>query len=492
MASNTPERDPSTPLSIASAEFSKKRKGIDPDEVRSFLVAVGAEVERLSMRIAELEADLAAAQTPMLDLTDLSDEAAVAAVGDEAARVLRTAREEAGLLRERAEEAAARQLADASLTAERLVREATEAARRERAEVKSRLREMIDEAERHVERVRMRAERNRESARLWAAEAEHAQRLVVEEFERARTAAADVIAALAPQSLVDEIDDVVADVVDVPVVDDVIEPATPIAEVVPADVDAAEPESESESGDGDGDGGGGARVVHLFGVPRDDVTPPADDIAEPSARDVALVQIVPRLIRRAKRTFTEEQKAIIAQLDGRAVTDVADVLAGPDEHAGAHVDPLRRDLEAAAVAGAQVFGGQTDAGSVVLDEAIAVITAGVAGEIRRRLEVIINEASGDNAAIDSAVRSMYRDLRRDVVDERITDAALHAYSAGVIASVPAEMTLRWVPAPGVAPCAECEDNVLAGLVTAGSPFPTGHLAPPAHPGCRCDLAAERR
>lgn len=486
MASNTPERDPSTPLSIASAEFSKKRKGIDPDEVRSFLVAVGAEVERLSMRIAELEADLAAAQTPALDLTDLTEDEAVAAVGDEAARVLRTAREEAALVRERAEEAAARQRADASLTAERVVREATEAARRERSEVKSRLREMIDEAERHVERVRMRAERNRESARLWAAEAEHAQRLVVEEFERARTAAADVIAALAPQSLVDEIDDVVADAVDVPVVDEVIEPAMPAAEVASVDVEAVESDA------GEDDGGGGARVVHLFGIPRDDVAPAGDDIAEPSARDVALVQIVPRLIRRAKRTFTEEQKSIIAQLDGRAVTDVADVLAGPDEHAAAHVDPLRRDLEAAATAGAQASGGLSDPGSVVLDEAIAVVATGVAGEIRSRLEAIINETPGNNAAIEAAVRSMYRDLRRDVVDERITDAALHAYSAGVIASATADMTLRWVPAMGVTPCAECEDNVLAGLVAAGSPFPTGHLAPPAHPGCRCDLAAETR
>jgi hypothetical protein len=39
--------------------------------------------------------------------------------------------------------------------------------------------------------------------------------------------------------------------------------------------------------------------------------------------------------------------------------------------------------------------------------------------------------------------------------------------------------------PAVGACSECEDNSLQRAIPAGTAFPTGHVAPPAHPGCRC-------
>ena len=44
------------------------------------------------------------------------------------------------------------------------------------------------------------------------------------------------------------------------------------------------------------------------------------------------------------------------------------------------------------------------------------------------------------------------------------------------------------PAPGDAPCPDCEDNGLTGPQPPGEEFPTGHRHPPAHPGCRCLVA----
>ncbi len=483
MASSLPDRDPSSPTSVAEASFPTKRKGFDPEQVRTFLVAVGGEIERLVERVAELETELSAAVTPIIDLSDLDDATVVAAVGDEATRVLRSAREEAALILERAEETASRRQADASIAAERVVREATEAARRERSEVKGRLREMIDEAERHVERVRLRAERSRESARLWAEQAEHAQRQVVEEFERARQTAVDVIASLTPQRLTDDLDELPEPESELPVV---------------SEVDLTEPQqaaNQEVEPDG-GDQSDGGQVVQLFG----DRSEPTDgsvdgggaDAAEvlidvPTPRDVALVRILPRAIRRAKRTFTDEQKLILAALDGAAVGDVADLIPGPDEHGASHSSVLRRDLGAAADAGVEAFGSAAGSDAPDLSEAVAVVESAIAGEIRGRLEALVAEHGGDNAAIAQGVRSMYRDLRRDVVEARVTDAVMHAYFAGMMAAGNEGMTCRWLAVPSGSACAECEDDVLAGPVPMGAPFPTGHVAPPAHPGCRCDL-----
>ena len=45
--------------------------------------------------------------------------------------------------------------------------------------------------------------------------------------------------------------------------------------------------------------------------------------------------------------------------------------------------------------------------------------------------------------------------------------------------------VRWVVDDGDTASPDCEDNALAEGVVKGQPFPTGHLAPPVHPTCRC-------
>ena len=47
--------------------------------------------------------------------------------------------------------------------------------------------------------------------------------------------------------------------------------------------------------------------------------------------------------------------------------------------------------------------------------------------------------------------------------------------------------LRWVVQDTGGPCPDCDDDVLAGSLPKGEPFPTGQPYPPAHPGCRCLL-----
>ena len=69
-----PQPDPSDPAAVAYAGFSNARKGFDPDEVRTFLTAVGAEIERLKTRLARTESELAVARSNGGDLGQLDDE----------------------------------------------------------------------------------------------------------------------------------------------------------------------------------------------------------------------------------------------------------------------------------------------------------------------------------------------------------------------------------------------------------------------------------
>ena len=48
--------------------------------------------------------------------------------------------------------------------------------------------------------------------------------------------------------------------------------------------------------------------------------------------------------------------------------------------------------------------------------------------------------------------------------------------------------IRWTVDPNGPACPDAEDNALAGVVAAGSPFPTDHVCAPAHSGCTCMLA----
>jgi hypothetical protein len=50
----------------------------------------------------------------------------------------------------------------------------------------------------------------------------------------------------------------------------------------------------------------------------------------------------------------------------------------------------------------------------------------------------------------------------------------------------------WSVDPDGPPSPDCEDNGLAGPVPVGDAFPSGHVSPPMHPGCRCLLLRDDR
>ena len=208
MPSNRP--DPSSPNAVASAGFATVRKGYDPEEVRELLRMVAAELARLQERERFLDAELRTAQRGAAPHAGMIDEEVVTRLlGEEAARVLSTAREGAAQIKQRAEEAAARLLREATDEAQRLREEAEVEAARKRSDAqadaeaeielaKQQGREMVNEAREYRERVLNELARRREVARQQIEQLVHGRERLWAAFERARIAAVDVMSELQP------------------------------------------------------------------------------------------------------------------------------------------------------------------------------------------------------------------------------------------------------------------------------------------------------
>ncbi len=210
MALSFSRPDPSSPSAVAAATFSTGRRGFDQTEVRDLLRMVAAELGRLQERERFLERELRAAQHSTTSANvALDDEVVTRMLGEEAARILHTAREGASQIRMRAEEGAARVLREASDEAQRIREELEIDLARRRADAnadaeaelqmaKQQGREMVNEARAYRERVLGELSRRRELARQQIEQLVHGRDRLLQAFERARLAAVDVMAELTP------------------------------------------------------------------------------------------------------------------------------------------------------------------------------------------------------------------------------------------------------------------------------------------------------
>jgi DivIVA domain-containing protein len=210
MAISLSRPDPSSPNSVSTATFSSSRRGFDPAEVRDFLRMVAAELARLQEREKALDRELRAALRATTNpAVALDEEVVTRLLGEEAVRILSTAREAASQIKVRAEEGASRVLREATDEAQRMREEAEiEAARRRQdaasdaeAELqmaKQQGRDMVNEARAYRERVLGELARRREMARQQIEQLVHGRDRLLQAFERARLAAVDVMAEMTP------------------------------------------------------------------------------------------------------------------------------------------------------------------------------------------------------------------------------------------------------------------------------------------------------
>ena len=171
---------------------------------------VAAEMARLQEREKFLERELRTAQRGSTNsVVALDEEVVTRMLGEEAARILQTAREAASQIKIRTEDGASRMLREATDEAQRLREEAeVEAARRRQdasADAESELvmakqqgREMVNEARAYRERVLSELARRRELARQQIEQLMHGRDRLLQAFERSRLVAVDVMAELTP------------------------------------------------------------------------------------------------------------------------------------------------------------------------------------------------------------------------------------------------------------------------------------------------------
>ena len=220
------------------------------------------------------------------------------------------------------------------------------------------------------------------------------------------------------------------------------------------------------------------------------VVVPADPEAF-AARSEALAPLVSQMARKLKRMLADEQNTVLAHLrQKRSSLEIEAIFGTVDEHAARCVAAIADETMSAASAGAAATKSAGGSSRRVTQKAVnesitQVVVDGLVAAFRDDARIAIGEAEGDRDVLSGLVRDVYRVWKSDRLDAYIDDLACAAHARGSYLALDNAATVAWSVDPASPCCSECEDNSLAGSITKGEQFPTGHAHPPAHAGCRC-------
>lgn len=240
-----------------------------------------------------------------------------------------------------------------------------------------------------------------------------------------------------------------------------------------------------------------------------------------TARNDALHDAVDNLSRKLKRTLQDYQNELLdrirtekewndtmlpstgERLDSMAMLCITGVESAVKE---GMLSVLRVHSDAAAEVGQEhekdrkdeKHGKDEQAGKVrTLMESAGADLRDLAGEIsstilnalsKRIEDGSIDLATADVESLVGHVGAAWREGRGARVEQAVEDRMIAAFSLGqVVMGQELDIPFRWISAPPGQGCPDCEDNVLSDPLGGGQEFPTGHLYPPAHAGCRCLL-----
>ncbi len=216
-------------------------------------------------------------------------------------------------------------------------------------------------------------------------------------------------------------------------------------------------------------------------------------------RDELLDPILAKMARRLKRTMQDDQNQLLHRL--RADTGAyRQELINSEEHqrrglVEAAIDFLGDAFDAGEQFAREHLGAEAAAAPDASDVNRSAVGTGaqeladtVVTLLRRRL--LEEEGEGPGPSEEEAaelVSAAYREWRGERIERLAGDHVVGAFSGGVRAAS-GKAPLRWIASGSPESCADCEDNALAEALPEGERFPTGHLHPPAHSGCRCLVA----
>jgi cell division septum initiation protein DivIVA len=213
-------------------------------------------------------------------------------------------------------------------------------------------------------------------------------------------------------------------------------------------------------------------------------------------RDEVLEPILVLITRKMKRVLADEENSILTYLQGKkSVVALEKVLPVGDEHLQMYVEALAEDVISAAMAGAQSLSKSLKADlrkrvtrSAVMQIVSRTIDESTIRPLREKIQRAVEQSNGDKDEMSNLIRSVYREMKMQRVEQQVSDIARMAYSRGAYLVLDQGTKVCWMVDPNGPSCADAEDNSLAGSTGLGSEFPTGHIHPTAHAGCRCLIA----
>lgn len=217
-------------------------------------------------------------------------------------------------------------------------------------------------------------------------------------------------------------------------------------------------------------------------------------------RAAALAPLEASVSKRLKRVLQDEQSEALDQLRRRKVTPSTDELFGTTAaYSARYQDAVRDDLQQAARAGATSITEMSVpeladlvVAADVIGHALAEVDREMIQPLRSHLERSLQSAGDDADEAASQLRAVYREWKVQRIESLVGHLVLTAHGRGAFAALIPGTPVCWVVDEGARPCAEGDDNALAGAVPAGDEFPTGHRSVPAYAGCRCAIAPVSR
>ena len=213
-------------------------------------------------------------------------------------------------------------------------------------------------------------------------------------------------------------------------------------------------------------------------------------------RDEVLEPIMVLITRKMKRVLADEENSMLTYLQGKkSIVALEKVLPAADEHLQMYVEALAEDVISAAMAGAQSLSKSLKADlrkrvtrSAVMQVVSRTMDESTIRPLREKIQRAVEQSNGDKDEMSNLIRSVYREMKMQRVEQQVSDIARMAYSRGAYLVLDQGTKVCWMVDPNGPSCADAEDNSLAGSTDLGSEFPTGHVHPTAHAGCRCLIA----
>ena len=234
-------------------------------------------------------------------------------------------------------------------------------------------------------------------------------------------------------------------------------------------------------------------------------TNPAPVSAKPdlkifTKRDEALNPIIETLSKKLKRVLADEENSMLNYLQNKkAQVALETVLPSFESQVQSFVEATSKDLIEAAMAGAQSLSKSLKAdlrkkisNTTVMQVMSKKLADAIVLPLRTRIQKCVEKSAGDTSEMSNLIRTVYREWKMQQIDKLVSDIARLAYSRGAYLVLDSGTKVCWMVDPNGPACADAEDNSLAGTISLGENFPTGHEHPVVHSGCRCLVVPTQR